>query len=425
VIHIIQLDMNLFCLNNNIMKNTQSLPVNKRLFFERFIIFAFIMSAFSQPIIAWLGQNYPSQRFYFVLIVQGLLYFPPILFFFITPFYRIKLYIASLFIIFILSAYFFKSTTTSETLLGVKNYLLPMFYIPIIAYVYKGNSFRYKFEKALSVVIISYALVPIFEIISLGFPNELNNWFKSLAPSIYYGQWRPLGLSLTMHMQGTVLAIGCLYFYFKHKRILFLICTTGLLMATVKTWIIGGIVTYALYAISNFSSKILHDILKYISILLVLILASLLFTQGNGVFEYYLYSSEMGNAGTRLMLEGIFDIVPFLKSGFVPNGFATFSNNMINSDFNSYVLPSFFTKNTVFLYKMIFQLGIIMTGLWVFIIWRYLFSTKNGFIFKNEYKTLLFLSLFSLVHTSSLQTLFIFITVMYFAESHKLSNKVF
>jgi hypothetical protein len=88
----------------------------------------------------------------------------------------------------------------------------------------------------------------------------------------------------------------------------------------------------------------------------------------------------------------------FLEEGLLPHGFigrgrSSFIENSSNNN-----LPFYYVDNEVFLYDMIFQIGIFMT--------------------------LLFMSAFSLIHTSSLNYPFIFISVMYFSESSKLSKNV-
>jgi hypothetical protein len=144
------------------------------------------------------------------------------------------------------------------------------------------------------------------------------------------------------------------------------------------------------------------------------------------ILTYYKQEIINGSSshGTNRMIEKIVTFKKFLEEGLLPQGFIERGRSSFIENSSNKNLPFYYVDNEVFLYDMIFQIGIFMTLLWIYIIWYRLFSFKNGVMFKNQYKTLLFMSTFSLIHTSSLNYLFIFISVMYFSESSKLSKNV-
>lgn len=411
-------------LNYNIINDNNRIIVSKKNLIVHFLIVAFYFSAYAQFIMAIIGMYLPSQKLYFILLTQGFLYVSPLLFFFYLPIGLASLLILLLISFYILHIPVYEMTDITQTFLGVKNFFLILFYLPLIHNVYKDKVFRYKLEKAFNVVFASYAVVTIFEVISIGYTTDLYEWFRSLAGVLYQQRydWRPYGLSLTIHMQGFVLAIGSLYSFFKKKKLLFFVCFTGLLMSTVKTWIIAFGVTSLLYGLFNFSFS---KTLVIYSFMLITIIPSIMLIISNNIWDYYAYRliSGYSNPGENLMFTSIGKFRDFIPNGIFPNGFSSRGGLIITRNFND-SLPAYYLENEVFLYDMIFQLGFVMTGLWGFIIWRHLLSRNNGILFKNQYKTLLFMSLFALVHTSSVQVIFIFITVMYFSESHKLSRKV-
>jgi hypothetical protein len=404
-----------------------SYTIDKNKLFGNFILCAFIFNAYAQLFSALFDMYIPSQKINFILISQGFLYFPPLIFFFLTPLDKAKILIFFLIVIYILHYPIFRITDLTQSLFGVKNFFLPLFYIPIIKHVYKDYRFRTKFETALNIVFVSWAIVPIFEMISINYPTELYYWFRSLALDTYRSaySWRSFGMSLTIHLQGIVLALASLYYIFKKKKLLFLICFVGLIMSTVKTWIIGFAVTYGLYILFNLTSRRSINIFVYFVSIITTISISSYYIFPN-IYGYYFnrISSGIDNPGTKIMVNSLAKFNDFIHSGIMPYGFAPKGSSILLTSNHKDSLPFYYLSSEVFLYDIIFQIGFVMAGLWIFIIWRYLFSPNKGIIFKSQYKTLLFLSLFTFVHSSTINSLFIFITVMYFAESHKISRKV-
>lgn len=309
--------------------------------------------------------------------------------------------------------------------MGIKNYFIPLLYIPIIKYVYINETFKYKIEKAMLFIFISYAGVAIFEMLSVFYPTNLSIWYKSLAnENMSNIVWRPLGLYLNIHTQGIVLALGSLYFLFKKRKLLFFITFLGLIMSSVKTWIVAFIITYILYILFNMLNK--RNIIM--SLVIILAMSSVfLLPKDTPILSYYIQNIIDGSSshGTTRLKDKIFSFNIFVNNSLVPNGFvsrSSASSSLLKNE--NAKLPFYYIDNEVFLYDMFFQIGLFMTILWIYIIWNRLFTFKNGFIFKNQYKTLLFLALFSLPHTSSLNYIFIFIMVMYFSESSRVSKKL-
>lgn len=337
------------------------------------------------------------------VVAQSLIYFPPILIFFFINSNNLRTFFIIIILIYICFVQFFTPYfLVSDLFFGIKNYFGSLLYIPIVHYlIINYQNFNIKIEKHIKIIFIITVSIILFETIA---PDSLNNLFRSLA---YNDQFtRSLGIMLNVHHQGLILGMAVIY-YFINKRFFLVILTLILLiLSNVKTWTIALAITAVLYFIKD----ILKIKIKIIFLILILAVGLFLFYLigfFDSVISHYLGAFGAKSYSIDLMTSLWLETIDIISNSLIPIGFFSQAEQTGYGGYSEYM-----TYADVFYLLLILETGVIGAFLYFLIVYYPLLK-------KNKYSPIVFLSLFSMLHTNPLIVPGILIMVTYFGYYYK------
>lgn len=361
----------------------------------------------------------PQLEVLLTLLLQGWFYLIPLALIWYGTFKKDFLYVILLYLYIFIIQFFVEHQNIVAAFLNFKSYFAAFLFIPLFQYLIDNDpQFDQKIRKHFFILTVCFAAVAIFESISLLLPNPLNSYFKSLS---YFGDefktWRPLGLYLNIHTQGPVLAIGSLYCLLVKKWYLFVFLMISLLICGTKTWVVAFGVTLFLLVLFRYNAK-------YKIVLTAFILCSTLIfaIMMPSYWNYYMQEFGLESYGSQRMT-GQLKELSLLKLSMVPNGFYIRSSAGLQMQGEQKEIPFEVSDNEIFILDFMYQIGPIGLLLWMFNIYKPLFSLKEINIFKNDYKVILFVSLACFVHTANINNIFLFIFLLFLGLQGKTKSR--
>lgn len=334
----------------------------------------------------------------FLTFAQGYIYVIPLfLLFFIRTKQKKLFLIIALYAYVILAMPFSEFFNIYDFIFAWKNLLLILLNILILFHLMENDySFEKKIEKHIELIFKITIFILLFEILSsMLWINPLYIFLRSLAGESYPLLGKANGIDLGIHTQGLLLSLGFYYYYVKKKYKMSLLMLIGLILAVVKTWLIAFTVTFVLFLFINIFNKRFYTII--ISIIIIVIFTFILFPE---VVRHYTISFAPTSYPMETMGGQLYNMVFVLQNSILPNGLVY--------NLHTDTMPNFIIGSEIYFLQILFQLGIFGFFLYMLILFSGIFNLNN------KYWILIFLSLFSVLHTFALQNLYVLYIVMYF-----------
>ncbi len=334
----------------------------------------------------------------FLIFSQGFIYVVPFgLLFLIKIKHKRLLLIPMLYFYVVFTMIFAEFFSVIDFIYGWKNYLLIFLNLFILLHLMENYSnFQDIMEKHIKIIFFISASVLLFEIVSVEFIyNSLYVFLRKLAgiEPILFG--KPNGISLNIHAQGFIFSSAFFYFFIKKRYMMAIIAFICLMLALIKTWILAFFISFSVFALFSIRLKEFY----YILFLLLLCLFFFVFVHPD-IIEHYIFHFSLDSRPMQVMGGQLLNMVDVLINSIIPNG-------MIY-DLNNDRLPYIIYDTEIYFLQVLFQFGLFGFLLYILILFNGIFRLRN------KYWILVFLSLFTVLHTFSLQFLYIFYIAMYF-----------
>lgn len=405
------------------------ITLHKSSLYYKHLIIALYLGAF-EMILRGLGQFNEIIESLAIAVIQGWIYVLPLILLIIYPirgekylrFNSVLVLIQILYLVFFIAPATIDNGYLSVLLKGVKNYYLPLvIYFIIIDYLLANyDGFEEKFLSHIFRLGIIFGVFIVIEVFLLYFmPHSsflsllrfISFNFKGRAESILGFGIRPIGLYHSNHYSGmlfAILSVFCLHvkrkfcgFKTKHLFYFFLFC---LLISTSKTYTFAFVLYFILVALLSF------DMNKYM-VIFCSVVVMLAFIMVNQSFYDYYHGILFGDSQTRFrMMDKWSEVGWFLEHSVVPNGFIP---EVANPEDAPMYIPFEFYDGEVYAYKLMYQIGIFGAFMWIYTVWRPLFTFRIVKMILNPYGGVLFVSICGLIHYLTVHPIFIFSIVVY------------
>lgn len=337
-------------------------------------------------------------EFGFLLFAQSFIYgLPAVFLFFINIKQKKLLLIPGLYLYVIIVMPYTEFFNIQDFIYGWKNYLLIFLNLFILLHLMENyEDFQIKIEKHIKVIFFLSVFILLFEILSSWFfLNSFYIFLRKLAGIEPILLGKPNGVSLNIHAQGLLFSLGFFYFFINRNYKIALVMFICLLLAVVKTWLAAFFVTFIMFAFKDIKLKFFC-----FTLFLLLILSFLIVFLLPDVLSHYVEDFSPDSYSMRVISGQLLNSLESLYGSILPNG--------LIYDLHSNKMPELISGSEIYFLQVLFQLGFVGFILYMLILFSGIFNLNN------KYWILAFLSLFTVVHTFSLQFLYIFYIVMYF-----------
>lgn len=396
--------------------------INKVKLFRLAIFFTMYLATFEKIIEAAANSMAPTAVLPLKIFVQGLMYLPPVLLcWYGKATYRLLLAVLITIHMFIF-LFWLDPIMWIPTIAMYKAVFLPLFFIPILHYlVEKDPYFDASMIRITLIIAFMFAAVSLVEVGSwFLFPNPIADWLRTIGDR-KSDAWYAESL-FNRYSAGALFSSVALYAFLNRRNRLFYFFTFAAFLSMAKTRIVIFIIIIISYMFSRLSAKIMFRIAGG-GIFLVIGLWYLIPKDMNPISQV-LSQLEFGysdgaiyftSAGTqRIAALFLSNMETIVKESLWPHGMFDYTglspNELTQNQFE--ILQGYPDSETALL-QFLYGYGAFTMICYFIILYAPLATFRNGWVFKNHYKTMLLFSIAALLHYFDLNFLALYIFVMY------------
>jgi hypothetical protein len=385
----------------------QKLLISKHHLFYFLVISSLYLAGFDLLIRGIVRSFFPGGEIAAIILIQSYIYLIPLIFCWQGSIDK-RFKLALLLLLFLVVSFpIYKYGNIISFIFSIKVYLLCFFYLPILKYLSKNEKFNANFFKHFVILASIFATWSLIEVISLYYFPNINIFMISFSASedLRNGLGgRPLGMQFDFVSGAVMVSFLCVICFLKKNYLwAFLLLLLLSSCIRVKTWTIATIIVLSILLLKKKN-------IKAITILILISCCGLLFFQEEAIY-YFNYVFKGDGSGPIMLNLLVEDGWFFLKeTGILPNGFIREIYSMLDTGLTN--IPFEVSRVETNILTVLFQMGLIATCIWMIIIY-YSFFKHDYFSLSNDYKVLLFLSLFTFVHVTVIIKPFIFIFLLF------------
>lgn len=377
--------------------------------FYRFVIAAIYLSALDSLLRGMARTVSPTLEILVVGLTQPLIYVPPLLFAWYGTHDRRFVLLLAVVVFLILSSPLRIQGDLLSYLLGFKLYFACLFYIPIIKYLSKSPAFERAFLKHMFRILIAYSIWAAVELVSTIYVPAIALRMKSFALSEEQamGLGRPIGMALDYQTGAFAVAVFCVLLLLQKRYVWYSLLLGLSFFLGLRTWFFAAFVTSALVMGTRAS------IGKTIWIIGGAVLFAGFYLAARNYIESYLV--VFGGEGSSGQI--IYDLFIsdgwflFTHGGLLPNGFLRVGASPIFGEMTD-IVPHQFFVNEIAILRMHYEMGGIVTLMWLVIMY-FPFLSRGLTFYRNQYMVILFFSSIGFVHHLTVLKPFILIFLIF------------
>ena len=384
--------------------------VKKYTLFYYIVISALYISGFEQLIKGIVRRYFPECELAAIILIQSYIYLVPLLFCWnglIDTRFKLALFLF-VFLLFFSPTYKYGNIITLT--FAIKTHLLCFCYIPILKYLdNKDNKFKNNLLKHFIILASIFAAWSFVELISCKYFPGFNDFMRSFSDkeALRNSPSRALGMHFDFVTGAIMVSFLSVICFLKKNYIWSFILLALSLFLRLKTWAIATVIVLIIVSLRE---RIINKLFMLIFILCcgLLFYEEIIIIYFHEYFRYFFIGNTSGSVILDLFYKDGW--VLFKEGGFFPNGFIRETYSIIDTGLKN--IPIEFIRVETALLCLLFQMGFIATCIWLIILYYSFF--KNDYLsFSNDYKVLLFLSLFSFVHVLTIVKPFMFIFILF------------